>query len=274
MRGYANAVKRGFDFKKSAGVGIFTIPSFEEYGFKHCFSTRIGGVSKNEFASLNLSKTRENNAENKKENYERVCRAIGVDYGSLTLVNYEHGVGVHCAAAEDAGKGVSRETDFPHCDAIITDVSDVTAVTLHADCVPVFMADTKKRVAGVAHAGWKGTLLGIVPKMADVFMKQYGSAPEDMIVGIGPHIMECCFEVKSDVAVPFIESYGDSVVNKKDDGMYLDLQAVLLAQLERTGILPQKVTCADMCTYCNPDLFYSHRRDNGKTGAMGSFITV
>ena len=265
----------GFKLTEKNGVKALEIPVFTKAGFdRHCFTTRVGGVSGGEFASLNLSKTRENNEANKRENYRRVARFLGVEYDSLTLVNYSHGNGVYCANAHDAGKGIDKPVDYKSCDAIFTNTPTVTAVSLHADCTPVFMADPVKRVAGVGHAGWKGVYSGLVENMLAALKDVYGSAPQDILVGIGPHIMGCCFEVKDDVAKPFAGRFGEAVLAERDGGLFVDMQAAILMQLSAGGILPQNISLANMCTYCNEELFYSHRRDQGRTGAMGSFITV
>jgi YfiH family protein len=217
---------------------------------------------------------RENAPGNKAENYKRVCEAIGVGYGSLTLVKYAHGNGVYYAGKEDAGKGISAESDLPPCDGMVTESPYVTASTLHADCVPVFMADREKRVVGVCHAGWKGVSLNIVSNMVKTFGKKCKSSPGALIVGIGPHIMDCCFEVKEDVAGVFKKAFGGDVISVRNGSIYVSLQKAILMQLGEEGIPVENITCANMCTSCRDDLFFSHRRDKGMTGAMGSFITV
>lgn len=265
---------RGFKIEEKNGIKFLTIPSFTERGFfKHCFTTRVGGVSPGVFASLNLSMTREENAANKEENYRRVCGALGVHYESLTLVNYAHGNGVHTASADDAGKGVTRTSDFAACDALLIDGPSVTAVTLHADCTPVFLADKTGKVAGVGHAGWKGVLSGLAVNMVNEAVGR-GCVREDILVGIGPHIMDCCFEVQDDVAQPFRTKFGGAALAERDGKTFISLQNALLIQLSDAGIPEDNISLANMCTHCNGDLFYSHRRDKGKTGAMGSFIAI
>ncbi len=275
MKNYIAKVNSGFLLKEKEGVQVFTIPMFLENGFvKHCFTSRNGGVSKDEFNSLNLSKTREKNSENKKENYRRVCNTIGVSYETVTLVNYSHGDGIVVATKEDAGKGISRDSDFSFCDAMITAEEGVCAHTLHADCVPVFVADINKRVVCVAHAGWKGVLAELPKKIINKFYEEFSSDPQDVIVGIGPHIRKWCFEVGEDVYMPFVERFGEEIATKVDGKIFLDLEYAILMQLKESKILASNVTCAKLCTYCETRMFYSHRRDKGKTGAMGSFIAL
>ncbi len=268
-------MKSGFKKNDHNGLNYLTIPEFEENGFtKHCFTTRLGGVSPGEFSSLNLSKTREANKANKQENYRRVCVALGVPYESLALVNYAHGDGIHFAVKQDAGKGIIRESDFDFCDAMLTNAPQVTAVTLHADCVPLFFADKASKAVGVVHAGWKGVYAGLPYKVVKAFEEHYDSRAQDILVGIGPHIMNCCFEVKEDVANPFQEKFGNETIEVREDAQYVNMQAAILLQMEAAGVPEENITCANLCTYCREDLFYSHRRDKGHTGAMGSFITV
>ncbi|MBC5647316.1 polyphenol oxidase family protein [Christensenella tenuis] len=275
MNIFEDKVKRGFLLQTKAGVSFLTIPSFLEAGFeKHCYTTRKGGVSKGCYASLNLSKTRENSPQNKEENYRRVCRALDVPYESLTLVNYAHGDGICKASAEDAGKGIVRENDLPPCDAMIICETGITAVTLHADCVPVFFADKKQRIACVSHAGWRGVYSGLPAKVANVFFHDYHTSADDLLIGIGPHIMTDCFEVQEDVAQPFSERFGGAAVVRKERKLYVDLQYAILKQFDQAGVSLENITCADLCTYMREDLFFSHRRDQGNTGAMGSFINL
>ena len=268
-------VKHGFLVREKNGVIYLMIPSFAEAGFeKHCYTTRIGGVSGGCYASLNLSKTRENSPQNKEENYRRVCGALGVPYESLAIVNYAHGDGVYAASAADAGKGILRESDLPPCDAMIIHETGITAVTLHADCVPVFFADKKQRIACVSHAGWRGVYGELPAKIAGILQEEWGTKPENLLVGIGPHIMEDCFEVQEDVAQPFCEKFGTDTAARREGRLYVSLQRAILKQLEGKGVIARNITCADLCTYACEALFFSHRRDHGNTGAMGSFFNL
>ncbi|MEG0783899.1 MAG: polyphenol oxidase family protein [Christensenella sp.] len=275
MNAFEKKVKRGFLLQKKNGVAYLTIPAFTEAGFKkHCYTTRIGGVSGGCYSSLNLSKTRETSVENKEENYRRVCGVLNVPYDTLTIVNYAHGDGVYSADASDAGKGITRVSDLPMCDAMIIHQTGITAVTLHADCVPVFFVDKKQRIACVSHAGWRGVYAKLPAKIAREFQQKRNTAPKDLLVGIGPHIMKGNFEVQEDVARLFTEKFGAETVEQKDGKLFVDLQRAILCQLEEAGAEAENITCADLCTYDNEDLFYSHRRDNGQTGAMGSFFSL
>ncbi len=265
---YIDNIRHGFQMCENHGVTFFKIPSIEETGlYRHGFSSRLGGVSTGCYTSLNLSRTRGEPAE-VDENYSRFARAVGIDAHLMTACHYEHGVNVVKAGASEAGAGVIRENDLPFCDGVVISDRSAAALTLHADCTPLFFADKKGRAAGTAHAGWKGTYGGIALNMIDGLNVPAG----DILVGIGPSIRVCCFEVQSDVSSLFKEKYGSGVMEEREGRQYIDLLKVTLMQLEAKGIPPENITVSDMCTFCEEKLFYSHRRDKGETGAMASVI--
>ena len=144
---------------------------------------------------------------------------------------------------------------------------------MHADCIPLFFADKNKRACAAVHAGWKSTFANIagnaVARFADKSILQ-----QDILVGIGPSIGTCCFEVQDDVGSLFAERYGKDKRIFRDGKQYIDLASVTLSQLENAGIPPENITVADICTCCNPELFYSYRRDGKNAGAMSALISL
>ena len=269
---YRDLVNVGFaEYTAENGVLLLKVPAIEETGYyTHGFTTRRGGVSPGVHESLNLSLTREENRANVAENYRRLSEALGVEKSHLAACHYEHGNEVCILTESDRGQGISRENTLPFCDGDVVKDSSVAAVTLHADCTPLFFADKHGRAAGVAHAGWKGTYHAISENMIDAL-----SVPaEDILVGIGPNIKVCCFEVQEDVGGLFAEKYGESCRQFRDGKQYVDLVGVTLMQLEKKGIPPENVTISELCTYCRYDLLYSHRRSRGNTGAMASVIKI
>jgi len=270
---YRRSVKKGFEKKQSGGVVFFTIPSFVEGGLSAAFTSRIGGVSEGCFRSLNFSLKREGNIGNIRENFKRASAAAGVSYETIVLDNYEHGCGIYHVKAEDAGKGLLKETDLPKCDALLIDGPGITAVTLHADCLPLFFLDPVKRAACVAHAGWRGVYGELPAKIIQAMEKTFKSEKKDILAAIGPHICSGCYEVKEDLAMKFEEKFSGSTVIHREDKIYLDLEIAVIKQFMEAGLPPENITCAELCTACHPELFYSHRRDKGKTGAMASLIS-
>lgn len=269
---YFDQINHGFTRKEKNGVIYFTVPAIDTLGFYgHGFFARVGGVSEGCFSSLNFSFKRETNSENIIQNFKIACATIGTEFENLTIINYCHGNGVHLAQKSDCGQGMYGVNTLPLCDGLLVNAPGVTAVALHADCTPVFFADKKGRAAGVCHAGWKGVYANIASAMIEK-LETLGILKEDIIVGVGPCINRCCFEVKDDVSGKFLAEYGEDVVEHRDGNQYLDMPRIILHQLCSLEIPAKNVTVSDLCTYCSPELFFSFRRDRGKTGAMASMI--
>lgn len=274
MMTYRDDVQIGFYKNERDGVVYFTIPAFCELPFlRHGFTSRIGGVSEAPRDSLNLSFRRDPSCEHVLENFAIAARAMGMDEHSLVINNYEHENKLERADASMHGFGLWRENALPLCDGLYVDERGTTAVTLHADCNSLFFADVKGRAAGVFHSGWRGTLANCVAPVLTA-MKQKGIAPSELLFGIGPAICERCFEVQEDVAALFRPHYEGAVHRYDNAQLRIDLIEVLLTQLEEGGVPAKNVTLSALCTYCNSELFYSHRRDGENAGAMGSFIAL
>lgn len=275
LKEYEERVNRGFTTHNSNGLVYLSVPAVDKTGvFRAVFTTRLGGVSPAPYDSLNLSVTRENNPLNKLENLRRAAAAAGSALERMVLVNYEHGCQVVEIGPDDAGKGFGRSSDLPPCDALLVHCPNVTAVTLHADCVPVFIVDPVLRAGTVGHAGWKGTLSKLPLNMLRA-LEEAGADISNLVAAIGPHIRGCCFEVGEEVADAFEQEFGDeAVVRTRGKKPSVSLERAILWQLMGAGLAPEQITLSGDCTYCRPELYYSHRRDKGHTGAMGSFLTV
>ncbi|MBR6239177.1 MAG: laccase domain-containing protein [Clostridia bacterium] len=273
MSNYIDSINNDFVINEKNGVVFYTIPQFEKLGFlKHAFSTRIGGVSCFGQKSLNMSFKRERTPGNVERNFSILADAVGFDVSDVVICHYEHGINVEIADLCHRGMGLTRDNELPFCDGLIIDRKGICAATIHADCTPIFFADKKGRAAGVCHAGWRGIYNGVFGSIIKKLDHHYGILPEDILMGLGPSIKKCCFEVKDDVAGIFLERFGNDVVIEKDGRLYVDLLTASLIQLENEGILPENVTVSHLCTYCNDELFYSYRRDNRDTGAHASVI--
>ncbi len=141
-------------------------------------------------------------------------------------------------------------------DALMTSIPLVTLTLTVADCVPVYVFDSKLRVIALIHSGWRGTILNIVGKTIAEMKHSYGSNPHDLQVFIGPHIKDCHFEVGPEIA----EQFPAGEVSVRDDKFYVYLDRAIVRQLSKAGLLKKNIFVTDICTYCD-DLYYSHRRD-------------
>lgn len=265
--------------KENKGVCVLKYNELEKIDFiNHAFSTRIGGVSQNEFTSMNLSFGRGDLDENVTENYKIFCDAAGFDYESLVASAQDHNTFVRVVTNADKGVGIYRPHDIQSVDAVVTNEKGVTLVTYYADCTPLFFVDTKNRAIGLAHAGWRGTVGRIGEKVLKTMKENYGTNPQDVKVCIGPAISKCCYEVDSPVTEKFLELEGldsSKFVFDKGEGKYmLDLLECNRQIVVSAGVNPENVVLSDLCTKCNSDLLWSHRATNGKRGTMSAFMCI
>ncbi len=259
------------------GVEFYTFDIFEKTGLvEHMFSTKIGGVSEGCFESLDLSYTRGDDAERVTENFTRAAAAIGSDIKNITIARQTHETNIRLMDENDRGRGVTKERYPESYDAIMTDKKGVMLVTLHADCVPVYFVDTNKKAVALAHAGWRGTVEKIAEKTVLKMMAEFGSCPEDILVGIGPSISKCCFEVSEDVRDEFMSKLAFSekyIKNGEKEGKYyIDLKAINKEILTGVGIPEENIEVSNECTKCLEDKFFSHRRQGEKRGSMAAFL--
>lgn len=267
-----------FEMRQKGVLKYLVIPSFEKTGLvRHGFSTRIGGVSDKPYDYLNLGLKKADNIENVLENYRIMCDAIGIDLYSLVLSDQVHSDEIYEAGVEDRGKGIWKASDIFRKDALITKQKKVALVTFYADCVPLFFLDVETPAIALAHAGWRGTVKKIGQKTVAWMMKNYGSDPGNILVGIGPCIKKCCYEVDEPVVSEFKKAfvYWEELMEDKGEGHFmLDLVMANSRQLEEIGIKPQNITISHYCTRCGNDIFFSYRADGGKTGSMAAFIEL
>ena len=191
-----------FDEKTVDGVPFLSYPMLEETGIvHHGFSTKLGGVSKGCWATMNISTTRGDDPEDVEENQRRIARAIGVKPEDMTFTNQTHTTNVAVVRAEDKGRR------FMETDGMITNVPGICLVTFYADCVPLYFVDPVKKAIGLSHSGWRGTVGKIGKVTVELMQKTYGSDSKDILAAIGPSICQDCYEVSEDVIVKFQKSF-------------------------------------------------------------------
>lgn len=264
-----------FKLNRKNGVLFYTITSFEETGLvKHGFSTREGGVSEGCYSSMNLRFNCDDKRENVIENYRIIAETLGMDYKKLVLSKQVHGDVIHTVTEADMGNGITYENKFDSVDALITDQKGIPLVTLYADCVPLFFLDKRQGIAALSHSGWKGTVGRIGQKTVEKMKNDYGSRAEDILTAIGPSIQECHFEVGDDVAEIFIREFGNDTAVRYGAKYHVNMQKAIEKQFIESGILPENIDNSGICTYCNSDLLFSHRKTNGRRGNLGAFIEL
>lgn len=274
----AALIKHGFIYKRTnKGTGLYCAEALDRAGgVSHGFSTREGGITVDPpKASLNLSWTRCGSPEEVIANFKIFAEGAGIDYDDMAVVNHEHGANVLRIAHEHRGRGFYKDP-LPPCDGIITDDPTVTLVTSHADCGAYFFYDPVHRAIGMAHAGWKGTLLRIGAEMARRMAEEFDTDPSDIIAATGPCICRDCFEVDADLSEKFQSEFGYPGISRpgRQGKAYVDLELAAAVQFVEAGIRPENITLMNACTYEDRRHFFSHRRDKGITGSMAAYIKL
>lgn len=281
-------------------VPYLTFPKLESCdAVEHLFTTREGGVSEGQFRSMNFSVRLGDRPENVLENYERVARILGGRASDVTGTVQTHTVNVRRVTEEDRGKVAFRREDYSDVDGLVTNVKGIILAVFTADCVPLYFVDPVKEAIGLAHSGWRGTAGNMAGIMVERMQKEFGSAPRDLIVAIGPSICQKCYEVDETVADAFRNALGEARAERmmiaregsypmtgteglrsylepgKAPGKYqLDLWLANLIFLVRAGVMPEQVDVTDLCTAQNDKLLFSHRASQGKRGNMGAFLKL
>ena len=177
---------------------------------RHGFSTRLGGVSEGYYASMNLSFDRGDKKEAVAENFRRIGEALGVRCEDMVLSRQTHTTNVRIVTDTDRGKGITRERDYTDVDGLVTNVPGICLVTSYADCVPLFFVDPVKKVIGLSHSGWRGTVGKIGRKTVELMHERFGSDPADILAAVGPSVCMDCYEVSSDVIEKFKEAFPEN----------------------------------------------------------------
>ena len=252
-------------------------PMLAETGLvKHCFTTRLGGVSKGMFESLNLSFSRGDDRKAVEENFRRTAKALGTAYGDFVLTDQTHTTNVRRVGREDAGKGLLRERGYTDTDGLITNEPGLVLSAFFADCVPLYFVDTRQKAIGLSHSGWRGTVGRMGKATLEAMKREFQTEVEDVVCAVGPSICQSCYEVSEDVALEFEQEFSghrDEILQNKGNGKYqLDLWRANEIVLSEAGIRKEHLAVTRLCTCCNHKLLFSHRASHGKRGNLGAFL--
>ncbi len=276
---YKNNIKI-IETKTKDGVVYLSYPMIEATDIvKHGFSTRLGGVSSGEFSSMNLSFVRGDKDELVQENFTRIANAIGVDKAQIVCSKQTHTSNVIVVDERDAGTGVTKPITYDDVDGMITNVPGLCLATFYADCVPLYFVDPVKKAIGLSHSGWRGTVGKIGKITVEKMQEVYGSNPSDIVAAIGPSICQDCYEVSQDVIEEFKnqydESYWKELFYKKENGKYqLNLWKANEFVMLESGIPKEQIAVTNICTCCNWEILFSHRKSEGKRGNLGAFLAL
>ena len=238
------------------------------------FSTTVqGGVSTATYSSLNLSPYSGDDPDCVDKNQEYVANLAGISVDNL-YIPYQ----IHKDKIAVIEEGFLQKTDLEKADilhgvdAVITNQKDICIGVTTADCVPVLIYDPQKHILATIHAGWKGTVAKIAQKTILTMEKHFGCDPQTLLAGIGPCISQKHFEVGDEVVEAFREAGFDidkiAYKNKESGKMHINLQDANKIILTNSGLLPGNIETAGLCTYSNPGMFFSARRQTIHSGRM------
>jgi YfiH family protein len=241
--------------------------------FVHGFTTRAGGVSAPPFESLNLGGKWGDDPAAVSENRRRLERAMG---GAIFVARQVHGANVVRVGAADDPEVLARID----ADALCTDAAGVVLGVFVADCIPAVLVDARTGAVAAAHAGWRGTVAGVLPAAVRALAAEFGARPGDLRVALGPAIGPCCFEVGPEVVAAFEALAPDArargIVVPSPRGApgkaNVDLKAANRLLLGRAGVDPHAIDAGPACTHCDRARFYSFRRDGNATGQLMGIV--
>ncbi|GMX66893.1 peptidoglycan editing factor PgeF [Paenibacillus elgii] len=251
------------------------------------FTTRRGGVSREAFGSLNCGLHVEDAPADVVANRKLLAESLELPFESCTYAEQVHGKEIQVVGKGQRGAGNdSREKALQGKDGFVTNEPGVFLHALFADCVPLYFYDPVRKAVGLAHAGWKGTALQIAKATLETMSAAYGTKPRDVKAAIGPSIGVCCYEV-DDAVIARMDKVLEQVApgggadesgrspfyEKQPNGKYkLNLQQINRQIMIKAGIMPSHIEISGLCTSCRTDLFFSHRKEGGKTGRMAAWI--
>ena len=257
------------------GIVYMTSPNIST---THAFTTRIGGVSSGVFESLNLARRAGDEPYRVRENYSRLCSALGIRADDLVCSNQIHETSIRLITQDDCG-GLFMPN--PHkADGLITKTPGPALMVFTADCVPVLLYDPVRKAAGAVHAGWRSTVANIVGIAVQNMENEFGCSPADIKAAIGPCISKCCFETDADVADAVKKALPDnaddcieSSGNKQGGNKYLiDLKEINHILLSNSGVTDVEISSE--CTSCLYNKYWSHRKTQGNRGSQAAIIRI
>ena len=241
----------------------------------HAFLTRLGGVSRGIYSSLNLSMSAGDDPAMVRENYRRVAAALSLPSDRFVFSKQVHRTDIRLVSPADC---IAPYDPIGYeADGLITDIPSLPLIIFTADCIPVLLSDPVSRCVGAVHAGWRGTVENIAGLAAAKMASAFGARPENIRAAIGPGIGLCCFETGAEVPDAVRRLLGaeaEPYITCINGRPHVDLKGVNRAVLLRAGLRPEHIFTSPECTMCLPGDYWSHRYTQGRRGVQGSLIML
>lgn len=263
-------ILKGFTLKQPGKIQYLSCDAIEQTGlFTQGFTLRTGGFSKKPYDSLNVGLHTEDIKRAIVKNIQLVKSELSAGY--IAAAHQVHGDGVAVIRKIKTQADRKFDIDNIEADSIVTNITGVAASVRVADCVGTVIADPGHRVIASVHSGWRGIANKIAVKTVEIMRKEFGSDPAKLIAAISPAIGPCCYAVGPDVYGLKKQEVFSNIFTKHKGKTFMNLWKGAENLLLSAGLKKKNIHVCEMCTSCNPRLFFSHRRDAGKTGRMMVF---
>ncbi len=276
-----NNLNQDFELKELEPIKYFQCRELENTNLVvNAFSTRLGGVSKFPFNSLNLSYQINDKENCVLENRKIISDVLNINYRSITSAQQVHKDEITVVKEEDKGKGAFAPSEaIKESDALITNIPEIPLLMCYADCVPVFILDPVKKAIALIHSGRKGTELELTLKTLFKMKKIFETNPHSCLAAIFPSIGPCCYNIKKQNKIDNYwlneDKYNGEIISwQNKSGRSLDLKKANYWQLFKGGVEEKNIFVNEICTADYPELFFSYRRDKGNTGRMAAIFML
>lgn len=265
-----------FEIKEKNNLKYLKLKKLEEYGFHVIFSTRIGGYSNPPYESLNLGFHTKDKNKLVRKNREKFYKSLNLSPNNIIFAEQIHSNNIKLVDSNDKGSGVyNHNSSLRNIDGLISTDNSIILGGLFADCIPIYIMDKSQGYFALIHAGWKGTFKNILLETINYFKFNLDCESNDLLVVMGPSISGNNYEVKYNLINKFNKEF-DKTVNyyyKNNNSYWLDLKKLNKAIALDNGVKSENLYISKLCTFNREKLFYSYRRDSGKTGRMAAFLT-
>ena len=266
-----------FSFRQEGEVQLLVCEPLERLGFKNAFSTRLGGVSPLPANALSLGNFSHDERANVIENRRRFLSALAADNWPMVTAKQIHSADIRSVANAEDARGEPQPGD-----ALTANAAGILLAIQTADCMPVLIADERTRAFAAIHAGWRGTLAGIVARTVERMQQEYGSRPEDLHAALGPAICAEVFEVGAEVLDAFRAKYDYAeelfsslkLIGQPNGKGHINLNLANTRQLIDAGLRVDRIYDCGLCTWLRNDLFFSYRLERGAEKPVGRLMGV
>lgn len=251
---------------KSQNIKVLEWNLFKNIPIKTGITTRVGGFSTPPFTSFNLATHTGDSIKNVEKN-----RLLLMNYLDSKEATYCSATQVHKDNIIIIDKDNIQNKELI-CDGLITQNRDVVINIFVADCVPIILYDKENKVGGLCHCGWKGTYMDLLPKMIKKMGDIYKSQVKNILIGIGPSIGSCCYNVSEDLYLKFSPIKNEGYI--KNNKYFLDLKEINKNKSLKCGIHNCNIEIMDYCTSCSNEIFYSYRKEGESSGRFSCYFKI